>query len=172
MTDLESLLQRLEELLGGLEEPVDPSRESVFELLDGIDTLHRFALGRLADGIGPEIVERLRTGDPAVAWLLDAYGIGIDERAAAERALEQVRPYISSHGGRVELLDVSNGVVRLRMSGACAGCSASAVTLAEGIEQAMREHLPGFARIEAAEDAAAPHPPPGPVLVQIQPRPT
>jgi Fe-S cluster biogenesis protein NfuA len=57
------------------------------------------------------------------------------------------------------------------MSGACSGCSASAITLREGIEEALRERLPGFARIEVEEDPAPRHPPPGPTLLQIQRRP-
>ena len=164
--DLEAMLQRMEELVGAVERLDEPARESVFELLDRVDALHRVALTQLADGIGRDRLDGLRE-DPAVAWLFDAYGIGVDQRAAADRALEQVRPYIHSHGGRVELLDVTDGVVRLRMGGSCAGCSASAVTLSEGIEEALREHVPGFLRMEVEEEPAEPHPPPGPTLLQI-----
>jgi Fe-S cluster biogenesis protein NfuA len=171
MSPLESLLQRMEELLSALDELGDQDRASVFELLDGIDTLHRHALIELADGLGVETIERLRAGNDAIAWLFEAYGIGVDQQAAAERALEEIRPYIHSHGGRVKIVDVANGVVRLRMSGACAGCTASAVTLTEGIEQALREHLPGFSRIETIDEPAEPHAPPGPVMVQIERRP-
>ena len=172
MGGFDDLLQRLEELLAEVEGLDQPVRQTVFELLDGIDTIHRFALRHLAETIGPEAVQRLRDAEPPVAWLFDAYGIGVDEQAAAEAALESIRPYIHSHGGRVEVLDASQGVVRLRMSGACAGCSASAVTLQEGIEEALRDHMPGFARIEVEADTAPTHPPPGPTLLQIQRRPS
>lgn len=170
MSPLESLLQRMEELLGVLDQLGDEDRRAVFELLDGIDTLHRHALTQVAEGLAPATIERLRHDSDAVSWLFDAYGIGVDQHAAAERALAQVHPYIQSHGGKVEIIGVSDGVVRLRMSGACAGCTASAATLTDGVEQAMREHVPGFARIEAEEDPAEPHPPPGPgpVPVEIQ----
>jgi len=172
VSSLDDLLQRLEALLGEVDEFDEPARQAVLELLDGIDTIHRLALNRLAEGVGQETVERLRAADPAVAWLFDAYGIGVDEPAAAEAALEAIRPYIHSHGGRVEVLDARHGVVRLRMSGACSGCSAAAITLQEGIEEALRDHMPGFARIEVEEDQAPPHPPPGPTLIQIQRRPS
>jgi Fe-S cluster biogenesis protein NfuA len=171
MADLHDLLERLEELVVELEGLDEPVRAEVFELLDGIDVLHRMALTRLGDALDPATLDRLREADPAIAWLLDAYGVGIDELAAAEAALEPIRPYIHSHGGQVEVLDVTDGVVRLRMSGACSGCTASAVTLKEGIEDALRQGLPGFARLEAEEDEADAHPPPGPTLLQIQPRP-
>lgn len=171
MNDLDELLVRLEQLLGELEVLDEGVRARVFELLDGVDALHRMALTALGDALGPRDIERLRAAHPAVAWLFDAYAVGVDERAAAEASLEPILPYIHSHGGQVEVLDAAEGIVRLRMSGACSGCTASAVTLQEGIEDALREGFPGFLAIDLVEDEAAPHPPPGPTLVQIQPRP-
>lgn len=167
---LDTLLERLEILVADIEGMDGPVRERVFELLDGIDTLHRIALTRLGDAIGHETVGALRHADPAVAWLFDAYAVGLDERAAAEDALRPIVPYITSHGGDVEILDVTDGVVRLRLAGACSGCTASAVTLTEGIEEALRKGFPGFAGIEVAQDDAAPHPPPGATLLEILPQ--
>jgi Fe-S cluster biogenesis protein NfuA len=167
MDDFEGLLGRLEELLFKMEELDEPLRSEVFELLDGIDTLHRAALGRLEPALGAKTLETLRRGDPALAWLLDAYAVGVDQQAAAEAALEPVRPYIHSHGGSVQVLDVRDGVVRLRLAGACSGCTASAITLKEGIEQALAERFAGFRGLDVEEDDAEPHPPPGPTLVQI-----
>lgn len=172
MSGLDDLLDRLEHLLAAVEELDEPARQTVFDLLDGIDTIHRLALHRLASTVGTDEVRRLRSDEPAVAWLFDAYGIGVDEVTAAEQALETIRPYVHSHGGRVELVDASEGVVRVRMSGSCSGCSASAVTLEHGIEEALREHLPGFVRVESEPDTAPRHPPPGPTLVEIGPRPS
>ena len=166
MADLEQLLTRLETLLDEAEQLDEPLRGKVFELLDGIDALHRAALRRLGDALDDSTVARLRT-DAGIAWLFDAYGIGVDERTAAEAALEPIRPYIHSHGGDVEVLDVSEGVVLVKLGGSCSGCTASAVTLREGVERALEEGLPGFARLEVEEDEAAPHPPPGPTLVQL-----
>ncbi|MPY98657.1 MAG: hypothetical protein GEU97_11800 [Actinophytocola sp.] len=171
MDSLEPLLARMEELLRAVEGLADGDRAMVFELLDGIDTLHRHALTSLTSQLDDDTLASLCDGNDAVAWLFDAYGIGVDAHEAAERALDAIRPYIHSHGGNVELLDVTDGVVRLRLAGACAGCTASAMTLSDGIEQALREHLPGFVGIEAEQEEAAPHPPPGPVLVELQPSP-
>lgn len=170
MSDLAELLDRLEELLGHLEDLDAKVRTPVFELLDGIDAVHRLALGRLADALGEGELARLRT-DPAVDWLLDAYGAGVDERRAADRALDAIRPYVEGHGGEVELLDVVGGVVRLRLAGACAGCTASAQTLQEGVHEALRDGFPGFLRMEVEEDLdAAAHPPPGAIMLSIEPR--
>jgi Fe-S cluster biogenesis protein NfuA len=166
--ELERLLDRMEELLAEIEALEDAAlREQVFELLDAVDALHRMALKHMEEILPAASLQRLRE-DPAVAWMLDAYAVGIDEAASAEAALETMRPYIHSHGGKVELLSVRHGVVRVRMSGACAGCNASAVTLREGIEQALRENLPGFAALEAEEEDAPAHEPPGPTLLQIR----
>ncbi|MBA2365747.1 MAG: NifU family protein [Actinobacteria bacterium] len=171
MDDLSVLLERLEVLLGEIEQLDETSRLNVFELLDGIDTLHRIALNRLAAGVDPSLLQKLRK-DPFVSWLLDAYAAGVDERAAADHALNEIRPYIHSHGGMAEVLDASGGIVKLHLSGACAGCSASAITLKEGIERALRDNFPGFVALEVEEQDAPSHPPPGPTLLQIQPPPT
>ena len=165
------LLDRLEELFAEVEEFDDDVRTRVFELLDGIDGIHRLAVTRLADALGPDL-DQLRRGDPAVAWLFEAYGVGVDDVAAATAALEPVRPYITEHGGDVEVLSVERGVVRVRLSGACSGCTSAAQTLRYGVEEALRDNLPGFVAMDVAPDSgAAAHPPPGPVLLQIQPRP-
>ncbi len=170
LAELGPLLDRLEELLGEVEELDDTVRGTVFELLDGVDALHRLAITRLAARIGD--VDALRQDDPAIAWLLEAYGVGVDDPVAARAALDQVRPYLHSHGGEVEVLGVRNGVVRVRLTGACSGCTASAVTLREGVEEALREGLPGFVTLDVAPDSGAPaHPPPTQVLLQITPRP-
>lgn len=76
MSQLEPLLARLEELLVGVDDLDAPLRDRVFELLDGIDSLHRLALSRLGDELGPDHVARLRAADPFVGWLLDAYDVG------------------------------------------------------------------------------------------------
>jgi Fe-S cluster biogenesis protein NfuA len=171
LADLGPLLDRLEDLLREVDEFDDAVRSRVFELLDGVDALHRLAVTRLADALGAD-ADRARSSDPAVAWLFEAYGVGVDDVVAASAALDPVRPYITEHGGDVEVLAVQRGVVRVRLSGACSGCTSAAQTLRYGVEEALRENLPGFVAMEVAPDSgAAPHPPPGPVLLQIQPRP-
>ncbi len=171
MADLESLLDDLERVLSEVETFDDPVRARVFALLDGVDALHRVALERLGSLLGPEQVEIMRATDPTVAWLFDAYAIGIDEQQAAEAALDSVRPYLHSHGGDVSVVGARGGVVRVRLSGSCSGCTASTITLRRGVEEALREGLPGFAAMEVEEDDALPHPPPGPTLLQIQDAP-
>ena len=168
MPGLDDLLDELERVLGEIDALDDAVRGRVFSLLDGIDALHRLALGRLAASVGPEAIERARGGDPAVAWLLEAYAVGVDERAAAEAALDGVRPYLHSHGGDVAVLAAEGGIVRVKLSGACSGCTASTVTLRRGVEEALRENFAGFTAMEVEEDDALPHAPPGPTLLQLE----
>ena len=171
MAGLNQLLDDLERGLGELETLEEPARERVFAVLDGVDDLHRHALERLGALLGPGELDRLRSADPAVGWLLDAYAVGVDERTTAEAALDRVRPYLHSHGGDVTVLAARGGVVRVRLSGACSGCTASTITLRRGVEEALREGFPGFAAMEVEEDDALPHPPPGPTLLQIESSP-
>jgi Fe-S cluster biogenesis protein NfuA len=68
-----------------------------------------------------------------------------------ERTLDTLRPYIASHRGHVEVVDFdeSEGVLLLRMGGTCHGCSASSVTLKQGIESRLREMVPEVKHVEA-----------------------
>jgi Fe-S cluster biogenesis protein NfuA len=163
------LLDRLEELLEAVEGLDVELQARVFELLDGVDAVHRLAITRLAGRLGDALVS-VRQADPAVDWLFEAYGVGVEDVEAASIALEQIRPYLQEHGGGVEVLTVQSGVVRVQLTGACSGSSATADTLRHGVEEALRENLPGFVAIDVAPDL--PPPPPPPVLLQITTRPT
>ncbi len=59
-----------------------------------------------------------------------------------EAILAQVRPTLQADGGDVELVDVSEGVVKLKLKGACAGCPMATMTLRHGIERVLKEQLP------------------------------
>lgn len=70
-------------------------------------------------------------------------------RERVEEALDTIRPAIAMDGGNVEVLDIEAGVVTLRMMGACGGCPMSTMTLKRGIEQRLREMVPGIVRVDA-----------------------
>lgn len=69
-------------------------------------------------------------------------------RQRVEAALEKVRPSLQRDGGDIELLDVVDGVARVRLQGACAGCPMSQMTLAWGVEQALKKEVPEIVRVE------------------------
>jgi Fe-S cluster biogenesis protein NfuA len=65
-----------------------------------------------------------------------------------EKALEKVRPMIASDGGGVELVDVTaDGIVKLKLTGACGCCPMSALTLKMGIEKILKEEVPGIKEV-------------------------
>lgn len=171
LSALGPLLDRLEALLGEVEGFEDDVRERVFELLDGLDAVHRLAITRLADALGADL-SGLRRADAAVDWLFEAYGVGVNDLDAASIALEAVRPYLHEHAGEVEVLAVQHGIVTVRLLGACSGCTSAAETLRHGVEEALREGLTGFVAMEVAADDGAPsHTPPAQVMLQITRRP-
>jgi Fe-S cluster biogenesis protein NfuA len=65
-------------------------------------------------------------------------------------ALNSIRPALQADGGDVELISVENGVVRVRLTGACMGCPMATLTLKEGIEQRLKELVPEVKAVEAA----------------------
>jgi Fe-S cluster biogenesis protein NfuA len=75
----------------------------------------------------------------------------VEERV--RRALEGVRPYLRTHGGGVELLGVSDGIVRLRLEGSCHSCPSSAVTMKQTVEEAILGQAPEVAAVEVEEAA-------------------
>jgi Fe-S cluster biogenesis protein NfuA len=65
-----------------------------------------------------------------------------------ERVLDELRPYLMSDGGNVELVELDGPIVRLRLQGACGSCPSSAMTLRMGIERKLRESIPEIAEVE------------------------
>jgi len=65
-----------------------------------------------------------------------------------EKVLDELRPYLMSDGGNVELVDIEGPVVKLRLQGACGSCPSSAMTLRMGIERRLREFIPEIAEVE------------------------
>ena len=137
--------ERAEELVRLVVELYGAGLERVLDLTHEAGALDDDLLGALA-------------ADELVSSLLLVHGLhpySVQDRV--ERALEDVRPYLGSHGGDVRLLDVSeDGVVRLQLLGSCDGCASSAVTLELAVEEAIRGAAPEIFRIdveEASKDA-------------------
>ncbi|MBA2282158.1 MAG: NifU family protein [Acidimicrobiia bacterium] len=102
-------------------------------------------------------LRRRMADDELVSSLLivhDLHPVGVEDRV--RQAIESVRPYLGSHGGDVEVLDVDadEGVVTLRMLGSCDGCASSSVTLELAVQRAIEEAAPEITRI--AVDGGAP----------------
>ena len=68
-----------------------------------------------------------------------------------EEILESLRPMLLQDGGNVELVDIDDGVVKLRLVGSCTSCSSSIMTLKMGIEKALKKAIPMVRCVEAVE---------------------
>ncbi len=146
--NLEQLTSRVETLLRTANSPVAD------ELVRTLVTIYGEGLRRMLDAIrespGAERTIEELCADPFLASLLiihDLHPVPLETRI--ERALDKSRPYIHSHGGKVELVGIENGVVELRMSGTCDGCPASSATMKLNIERAIRETAPEVLEVRA-----------------------
>jgi Fe-S cluster biogenesis protein NfuA len=68
-----------------------------------------------------------------------------------EMVLDTIRPSLMADGGNVELVDIDDGVVKLRLIGSCSSCSSSTMTLKMGIERALKKAIPMVRCIESVE---------------------
>lgn len=64
-----------------------------------------------------------------------------------EKVINKLRPYLNRDGGDIELLDFKDGIVYVKMLGACAGCTMLDETLKEGVEQILMEEVPGVLEV-------------------------
>jgi Fe-S cluster biogenesis protein NfuA len=165
--DLRVVGTRIEELLGQIRSAGDPGTAATAEeVVRLVVELYGAGLERTVELAGPEVLERLAE-DELVASLLVLHGLHPkDTHTRVVEALDQVRPYLGSHAGGVELLGVDpEGVVRLRLEGSCDGCPSSTQTVKLAIERAIEEAAPEVTAVEV-ENLTREH---EPELLQIRP---
>jgi Fe-S cluster biogenesis protein NfuA/nitrite reductase/ring-hydroxylating ferredoxin subunit len=158
--DWQATGDRIEALIAASASGGKVARERAEELVRLITDLYGSGLERLLDvlhergALSDEVVDAL-AGDDLVASLLLVHGLHpYPVETRIQRALASVRPYLGSHGGDVELLDVTDeGVARLRMLGSCDGCPSSSVTLKLAVEGAVEAAAPEIVAIEVEEPA-------------------
>jgi Fe-S cluster biogenesis protein NfuA/nitrite reductase/ring-hydroxylating ferredoxin subunit len=147
---------RVEAAIGEIE-----SQPQAMEAVQAIVEMYGEGLARIMERVdGSALVD-----DDLVAHLLlihDLHPVPLEQRVRG--ALEEVRPYMESHKGGVELVSIEDGVVRLRLEGSCSGCPSSTMTLKLAIEDAIHKAAPDVEEI-VADGAVDPGPPP---LLQIQ----
>lgn len=64
-----------------------------------------------------------------------------------EKALENIRPALQADGGDIQLVSVEDGVVKVRLMGACGGCPMSSMTMSQGVEQAVKKAVPEIKKV-------------------------
>lgn len=70
-------------------------------------------------------------------------------RERIEKALETIRPSLKADGGDIELVDIVDGVVKVKLTGACGGCPMSQMTLKMGVEKVLKQQVPEVKSVEA-----------------------
>jgi Fe-S cluster biogenesis protein NfuA/nitrite reductase/ring-hydroxylating ferredoxin subunit len=152
---LQERVARIETLLEEIESLEDPNaRAKAAEVVRVLLELYGEGLARMmevvAQGEEGETTFEALAEDELVSSLLLLHGLHpLDVETRVVRALEEVRPYLQSHGGNVELLGVEEGVARLRLQGSCSGCPSSTMTLKLAIEEAVLKAAPDLEGIEA-----------------------
>jgi len=156
-TEVRERVARVDELLAVINDD-----EPAIEAVSAVVALYGEALRRIVEQIGADALD----ADELLSHLLLLHDLHpVDVETRVERALADVRPYLGSHGGDVELVGVADGVARVRLRGTCNGCPSSTATLRNAIEEAIARAAPELEGVEA-EGAAKPSPL-GPQLVQI-----
>lgn len=164
MREPSQLVADVERLLDDVEHVADPvARATATELVQALVELYGAGLERVVEaidarggGAGGELAQAL-AADELVSHLLLLHGlhpVPLAERVRA--ALGEVRPYLESHGGNVELVAVDGAEVRLRMEGSCHGCPSSAATLKLAIEEAIHKAAPEIEEVVAVPDTGPP----------------
>jgi Fe-S cluster biogenesis protein NfuA len=151
----EELVERVQDLLGSLDDIADPfAQQRVQELIGAVLELYGAGLDRIlgvvadAGEAGLPIRDAL-LDDGIVASLLLIHGlfpVPLEERVI--EALDSVRPFLASHGGNVELISVEDGVARLQLQGSCNGCPSSAATLEHALREAIDAAAPDLLGLE------------------------
>ncbi len=156
--DMREFQGRLEHLDGMIRESgqlADPAAQTrIQQIVQAILELHGTGLSRLLEHVaeageaGRGILDACARDD-VVSGLLLLHGLHpLDVEARVRQALDSVRPYLRSHGGNVELLEVGDGLVRLRLAGSCHHCPSSSLTMQQTVEEAIYNRAP---EIEAVE---------------------
>ena len=156
-------VERALETLEGL--PAAP-RETALRAVGALVELYGEAFRRVLGRLSTDTVGEL-AGDELVGHLLLVHGLHpatLEERVVA--GLEEVRPYLASHGGGVELVAVDGSTAHLRLEGSCHGCPSSVATLKLAVEDAIREAAPEIELVEA--DGTFEEPLPGVALPVVK----
>jgi Fe-S cluster biogenesis protein NfuA/nitrite reductase/ring-hydroxylating ferredoxin subunit len=168
------LVSEVEQLLEEVEQLRDPAaRASAMGAVQALLGLYGAGLERIVAEVASrddgDLAQALAE-DELISHLLLLHGlhpVAVEQRVLD--ALAEVRPYLESHGGGVELIGVQEGTVRLRLRGSCSGCPSSTMTLKLAIENAIHKLAPEIEEVVAEEEQAAPAASEGLLQIELAP---
>jgi Fe-S cluster biogenesis protein NfuA/nitrite reductase/ring-hydroxylating ferredoxin subunit len=151
---------RIESLLGEIESFQDQeARTKTAEMVQVLLELYGEGLSRILDVVSSrdEGLLDVLLGDELISHLLLLHGLHpTDLEARVLGALDEVRPYLESHGGNVQFLGIEGDVALVRLEGSCDGCPSSTMTLKLAIEEAIQKAAPELEGVEAEGVAEPP----------------
>lgn len=157
---LEALVAEINQFEAIVSEWDESQRATVAGLKRAIEALHREALARLIRSVKQEAMPALRQAveDEVVYGVLCYHELVKPPKPPLEQrlqaALDEVRPSLNSHGGDIELVAIRlPDTVKVRLAGACSHCPASALTLTQGVEQAIQRYCPEITQVIAVDRA-------------------
>jgi len=153
--ELRNRIQKIDGLIAQIRSGTDPRlRAAALDLMQTVMEFHSAGIDRMMEiasesgETGWRIIDDFGR-DELVANMLLLHGLHpVDLESRVKEALQKVLPYLHSHGGNVELLEVAGGVVRLKLIGSCNGCPSSSLTLKNAIEKAISEAAPDVTSVE------------------------
>jgi len=153
--ELRNRIQKIDGLIAQIRSGTDPRlRDAALDLMQTVMEFHSAGIDRMMEiasetgETGWRIIDDFGR-DELVANMLLLHGLHpVDLESRVKEALQKALPYLHSHGGHVELLEVAGGVVRLRLIGSCNGCPSSSLTLKNAIEKAISEAAPDVTSVE------------------------
>lgn len=159
--NVRQLVARTEALLRQLEALDEGQGKSLaIECIQALFELYGEGFARLVNQATQEdstkLLEQYKQ-DELLSHLLLLHGLhpdGVETRV--QQALDEVRPYMETHGGNVELLGVTGGIAYLRLVGSCHGCAASSTTMKLAVEKAIQKFAPDLLGVEAEGAIEAP----------------
>lgn len=147
--EVEQLLIHLDSLLGRLEKEEGPVGDIALEAVEALTAVYGEALSRIVNhpACGPALTGKL-VDDKLVAHLLVLHGLHPDPpEQRIQHALEEMRPYLDSHGGDVQLESIDNGVATVTVT--AGGCASSASNTRSAVQDAVLIAAPELDSVEA-----------------------
>lgn len=167
---------RIETLVKDVAEFTDPhARATAEELVQVLLDMYGEGLARLleltaeTEASGLALIDTF-ANDELLSSLFLLHGLHpLDIEARVMKALDEVRPYLKSHGGNVEFVRVEDGIAHLRLQGSCNGCPGSTITIKLAIEEAIYKAAPDLNGLQV-EGVTEPPPRPGKPVMFVPPR--
>lgn len=151
-------LSRVDELLERIERTPGPVTEAALDAVRSLAEVYGEGLARVLDHAGADLAAGLGE-DELLAHLLVLHGLHPDPpQRRARRALDGLRPHLHPTGVDAELVGITAGTARIRLSGSCRGCSSSAATVEQAVVESVRSVAPELDDVEVTWDSGEPEP--------------